>query len=60
VKQKSKQNYLIVFIHRQIANTCITQPEHYQFYCMHGGIEPAPDTFINFIAQGSIKVYSSY
>jgi hypothetical protein len=44
---KSKKYYLIVFIYRQIVN--ITQPEHYQFYCMHGGIEPAPDTFITLL-----------
>jgi hypothetical protein len=43
---KSTKYYLIAFIYQQIVN--ITQPEH-QFYCMHGGIEPAPDTFITLL-----------
>jgi hypothetical protein len=44
---KQNQKYLIVFIYRKIVN--ITQPEHYQLYCMHGGIEPAPNTFITLL-----------
>jgi hypothetical protein len=53
---KSKKYYLLVCIYWQIVN--ITRPEH-QFYCMHGGIEPAPDTFITLLQREVFIVLNS-
>jgi hypothetical protein len=51
---KYKKYYQIVIIYRQIVN--INQPEHYQFYCMHEGIEPAPYTFITLL-HGEVLIH---